>query len=161
MVPICPPKCNRLGATASISQLGSCLLETALRMRIRREQTVVAALEKKYAALEAKLRVMEKVNKAEGLRSVTEVAKFLNVKKRYLFQFMHENGWFDSPINCWGRRASQEMLRAGLLDRIITTEVEDGQNEFRGQILVTAKGLAALAGQLGLLPEINDLTEET
>lgn len=88
--------------------------------------------------------------RAEGSVCITNAAKDLQVQPKRLFNWLQEHEWIYRRAGGSGFVAHQPRLKTGYLEHKITTiERSDGSSRMVEQVLVTAKGLARLAGEFG------------
>ena len=87
---------------------------------------------------------------ADGSMCITNAAKSLQTQPKRLFAWMQEHDWIYRRAGGNGYVAYQARIKTGYLDHKITTvERSDGTAKMVEQVLVTAKGLARLAGEFG------------
>lgn len=90
---------------------------------------------------------------AEGSMCITNAAKALQVQPKAFFRWLQEHQWIYRRTGGSGWLAYQARIQVGYLDHKVTTvERSDGTQKVVEQVLVTAKGLAKLSGQLNLQP---------
>lgn len=95
-----------------------------------------------------------------GLRSVTEAARFLGVKRHYLFTFMDETGW--TTRSGLRRLPSPEMVQKGYLDQQVTSGTTgEGQVVEYEQVLVTPSGIVQLAMKIRSIKVIGRIRKES
>ena len=88
--------------------------------------------------------------RADGSVCITNAAKDLQVQPKRLFNWLQEHEWIYRRAGGSGFVAHQPRLKTGYLEHKITTvERSDGSSRMVEQVLVTAKGLARLAGEFG------------
>ncbi|MBA4710559.1 phage antirepressor KilAC domain-containing protein [Aquitalea aquatica] len=111
----------------------------------------VLSLEAANAELAPKAAVVDRiVTAAEGTMNVTMAAKNLQVQPKVLFTWLSAHRWIYRRAGGTAWVAYQDKIQQGLLQHKITTvERTDGTEKVVEQVLVTAKGLAKLAGELG------------
>lgn len=103
------------------------------------------ALSSTIAIQAPKVEALERLSEADGAMCVTSAAKSLQVKPKDLFQWLEAHRWmFRRQGTSW--QAYQDKLDAGVLKHKVTTiRVDNGPDRVQTQVLVTAKGLTALA----------------
>lgn len=90
---------------------------------------------------------------AEGSMCITNAAKALGQQPKAFFRWLQEHQWIYRRAGGSGWLAYQSRIQVGYLDHKVTTvERSDGTQKVVEQVLVTAKGLAKLSGQLNLQP---------
>lgn len=111
----------------------------------------VIQLEAANAELVPKAAVADRiVTVSEGAMNVTLAAKTLQVQPKALFTWLSAHRWIYRRVGGSSWVAYQDKIQQGLLQHKITTvERTDGTEKVVEQVLVTAKGLAKLAGELG------------
>lgn len=108
-------------------------------------------LENKVIELAPKAAVADRiVTVSEGAMNVTLAAKTLQVQPKALFTWLSAHRWIYRRVGGSSWVAYQDKIQQGLLQHKVTTvERTDGTEKVVEQVLVTAKGLAKLAGELG------------
>lgn len=111
----------------------------------------VIQLEAANAELAPKAAAVDRIiTHAEGTMNVTMAAKSLQVQPKALFNWLQAHKWIYRRTGGSSWVAYQDKIQQGLLQHKITTvERTDGSEKVVEQVLVTAKGLAKLAGELG------------
>jgi phage anti-repressor protein/phage antirepressor YoqD-like protein len=111
----------------------------------------VIQLEAANAELAPKAAAADRImTTADGTMNVTMAAKTLQVQPKALFTWLSAHRWIYRRAGGSSWVAYQDKIQQGLLQHKITTvERSDGSEKVVEQVLVTAKGLAKLAGELG------------
>ncbi|MGY8624344.1 phage antirepressor KilAC domain-containing protein [Chromobacterium violaceum] len=111
----------------------------------------IQCLEEERAELAPKAAVTDRiVTAASGAMNVTLAAKTLQVQPKTLFTWLSANRWIYRRAGGSAWVAYQDKIQQGLLQHKVTTvERLDGSEKIVEQVLVTAKGLAKLAGEIG------------
>lgn len=113
----------------------------------------VLTLESKVVELAPKAEALDRIADADGLMNPTVAAKALQVQPKKLFDFLREKHWIYRRPGGSGNVAYQDKIQSGYLTHKITTvQRDDGTDKVCEQVLVTAKGLAKLAGLFGVQP---------
>lgn len=131
-------------APASLSRMQ--LIEIA--MEAERERLV---LEAKVEEMQPDVIAFNRIAKAEeGSVSVTEAAKALQIPPKKLFELLSLHRWIYRRAGGKNWLAYQDRLHAGLLEHKVTTITRsDGAEKMVEQVLVTPRGMARLAKNLG------------
>jgi len=117
----------------------------------------IVHLEARNRALAARVDVLCRLLNANGLRSITEAANFLNVKKMDLFRFLDNNDWVSRPSRSGRAIASPEMVNSGYLaQKVMGSPGDDMGEQPYGSVLVTPKGLVLLVELLKLVPKVQE-----
>lgn len=118
----------------------------------QRDSYVVMARLKAEAALAVaapKAEALDRISTADGLMCITNAAKALQIKPKALFGWLQQNQWIYRRPGGSGWTGYQARIQVGYLSHKVTTvERSDGSDKQVEQVLVTAKGLAKLAGQI-------------
>jgi phage antirepressor YoqD-like protein/phage regulator Rha-like protein len=109
----------------------------------------VMTLEASVTELTPKAAALDRLAGADGSMCVSTAAKSLNVRPRDLFAWLSCHEWIFRRGADW--LGYQARLSKGLLEHKVTTVSRtDGSEKVCTQVLVTSKGLAALALALGV-----------
>ena len=115
-----------------------------LETKVNAQSAVLALQAPKVAALDVL------TTRTDGALCITNSAKDLQVQPKRLFSWLQEHDWIYRRAGGSGYVAHQARIKSGLLEHKITTvERSDGSAKMVEQVLVTAKGLAKLAAELG------------
>lgn len=102
---------------------------------------------KQLAIAAPKAEALDRLTLAEGAMCITNAAKALGLQPKRLFAWMQANDWIYRRPGSAAFIAYQTRIKTGVLDHKITTVGRsDGSEKVVEQVLVTAKGLIALAG---------------
>lgn len=102
---------------------------------------------KQLAIAAPKAEALDRLTLAEGAMCITNAAKSLGMQPKRLFSWMQANDWIYRRTGSAAFIAYQARIKTGVLDHKITTVGRsDGSEKVVAQVLVTAKGLIALAG---------------
>lgn len=94
-----------------------------------------------------KVEALDRLTLAEGSMCITNAAKSLGMQPKRLFLWLQSNDWIYRRPGSAAWMAYQTRIKTGVLDHKITTVGRsDGSEKVVEQVLVTAKGLVALAG---------------
>lgn len=98
-----------------------------------------------------KVEALARISQARGTMCLTDAAKHLGVQRKVLLAWMRENRWIYRREGSARWVAYQPREAAGLLEHKVTVLglEEDGERRLASQVLVTPKGLAALAVKIG------------
>jgi len=112
--------------------------------------TKVIELRKQVAEQAPKVDALNLIaTESEGSMCITNAAKDLQVQPKRLFAWLQEHQWIYRRAGGSGFIAYQARIQVGYLEHKVTTvERGDGTVKMVEQVLVTAKGLAKLAGDL-------------
>lgn len=112
------------------------------------EKTI--ALEQAVAAAAPKVQALDRLARADGSMCITNAAKALQVQPKALFERMSADQWIYRRPGSAEWTAYQDKLQRGLLEHKITTvNRTDGSEKVTSRVLVTARGLTALAQKMG------------
>lgn len=90
---------------------------------------------------------LDRIADADGAMCITDAAKHLQMQPKKLFSWLSANDWIYRRPGAAHWVAYQPRLKSGVLDHKITLVTRgDGSEKVTEQVLVTAKGLARLAG---------------
>ena len=90
---------------------------------------------------------LDRIADADGSMCITDAAKHLQMTPKKLFSWLSANDWIYRRPGAAHWVAYQPRLKSGVLDHKITLVTRgDGSEKVTEQVLVTAKGLARLAG---------------
>jgi len=133
------------------------ILETALAACRMQEAAITSRLKAKKLALAARGDVLYRLRDTNWLRSISETANFLEVKKTDLYHYLDKSNWIRRDPQSHRPIASQGMVRAGYLaQKVRGCPGGDGGEEPYGSVMVTAKGVVYLAEILVLAPEVQE-----
>lgn len=98
-----------------------------------------------------KVEALERISQARGTMCLTDAAKHLGIQRKQLLAWMRENRWIYRREGSTRWVAYQPREAAGLLEHKVTVLGldEEGGRRLASQVLVTPKGLAALAVKMG------------
>jgi len=103
--------------------------------------------QQKLIAAEPKLKALETIAECQsGSMCITNAAKALQIRPKAFFRWLSEHHWIYRRAggSCW--LAYQNRIQSGVLEHKITTvSRSDGTEKVIEQVLITGKGLAALA----------------
>lgn len=118
-----------------------------LAMQAEQERLV---LECRVAEIEPKAVALDRIATADGAMCLTNAAKALQINPKRLMSWLHEMEWIYRRAGSGVWTAHQPKLRSGhLIHKVTTVSRTDGSEKVVEQVLVTAKGLAALAKFMG------------
>ncbi|MGL9736035.1 MAG: phage antirepressor KilAC domain-containing protein [Symbiopectobacterium sp.] len=110
----------------------------------------------------AKVKALHRIAKSDGGMCITNTAKELQVRPKYLFAFLRERGWIYRRIGVKNWIAYQSKIQSGYLEHKISLiscddgtdkiSCDDGTDKIREQVLVTPKGLVKLSQAFCLEP---------
>ncbi|WP_426576672.1 phage antirepressor KilAC domain-containing protein [Xenorhabdus stockiae] len=111
-----------------------------------------AELEHKVAEMKPDVDAFERIAKrAIGSMCVTDAAKHLQIKPKTLFDKLSSIKWIYRRAGNKNWIGYQDKLQQGVIEHKIRLFTDDeGQEQSREQVLVTAKGIAKLAKMLNL-----------
>lgn len=110
----------------------------------------VIALEAEVAAAAPKVEALERISVADGSMCITDAAKTLQIQPKELFGWLSTNQWIYRRPGSAEWTAYQDKLQRGVLEhKINTVHRGDGSEKITTRVLVTSKGLAALAQKIG------------
>lgn len=114
-------------------------LAADLAERVETQRAEIADLTPKADAL-------DRIASADGSVSITEAAKSLQVQPRKLFDLLRERRWIYRRTNSSRDVGYQDRIASGVLvHKVSTFPRRDGSEGSASQVLVTSKGLTALA----------------
>lgn len=121
-------------------------LSAALRLAADQADQIEAQ-QVQLAIAEPKALALDRIADADGAMCITDAAKHLQMAPKKLFSWLSANDWIYRRPGAAHWVAYQPRLKAGVLDHKITLVTRgDGSEKVTEQVLVTAKGLARLAG---------------
>jgi phage antirepressor YoqD-like protein len=107
------------------------------------------ALQREVVAAAPKVQALDRLAHAGGSMCITNAAKALQVQPKALFERMNADQWIYRRPGSAEWTAYQDKLQRGLLEHKITTvNRADGSEKVTSRVLVTAKGLTALAQKM-------------
>lgn len=111
------------------------------------------ALESQLAVVAPKAMALDLISKADGDLCITDAAKTLDTKPRKLFDWLSQNAWIYKRGGKGEWIAYQDKIQSGLLRHSQHTHYSErmGMDRLTTQVLVTPKGLAALANRISAL----------
>lgn len=110
----------------------------------------VLALQATVEAQAPKVEGFDRIATAEGSICITNAAKDLQCQPKRLFSHLQAAHWIYRRAGGSGYLGYQDKIQTGYLEHKVTTiERSDGSVKMVEQVLVTPKGLAKLALQLG------------
>jgi phage antirepressor YoqD-like protein len=121
-------------------------LSAALRLAADQADQIEAQ-QVQLAIAEPKALALDRIADADGAMCITDAAKHLQMAPKKLFSWLSANDWIYRRPGAAHWVAYQPRLKSGVLDHKITLVTRgDGSEKVTEQVLVTAKGLARLAG---------------
>lgn len=115
----------------------------------------VLTLEGRVEEMRPQVEALERISVADGSLCVTDAAKTLQVRPKWLFSFLRSHGWIYRRPNSGYDIAYQSKLAMGLLEHKTTTIYRsDGTEQISTQVRVTPKGLARLAQEFPPAAEV-------
>ena len=121
-------------------------LSAALRLAADQADQIEAQ-QVQLAIAEPKALALDRIADADGSMCITDAAKHLQMAPKKLFSWLSANDWIYRRPGAAHWVAYQPRLKSGVLDHKITLVTRgDGSEKVTEQVLVTAKGLARLAG---------------
>jgi len=113
----------------------------------------IAVKDAQLAIAAPKAQALDRISTfAEGSMCITNAAKVLQLQPKKFFAWLQEKQWIYRRAGGSGWVGYQSRIQVGYLEHKITTvERTDGTTKQVEQVLVTAKGLAKLATDFGLL----------
>ncbi len=122
----------------------------ALRTLLLGYTEQVIELRAENAVMAPKAAGFDRIATADGPMCITDTAKALQVAPKALFRFLSEHGWTYRRASAGHLVGYQIRVAAGLLTHKVTTVTRpDGTEKVVEHVLVTPRGLAKLAQQLG------------
>lgn len=117
-------------------------------MRLAADQAdQIEAQQAQLAIASPKAAALDRIADADGSMCITDAAKHLQMAPKKLFLWLSANDWIYRRPGAAHWVAYQPRLKSGVLDHKITLVTRgDGSEKVTEQVLVTAKGLARLAG---------------
>lgn len=111
----------------------------------------VLALEEEKKELQPKADGFDRIAKSDGLTCITDTAKSLQMRPKDLFNWLSENKWIYRRAGGKGWLAYQNRIQQGVLSHKVTTvNTSDGRDKIIESVKVTPKGLARIAGLVGM-----------
>ena len=98
-----------------------------------------------------KVEALDRIATARGAMCLTDAAKHLGVKRKWLIEWMRANRWIYRRPGCARWVAYEPREASGLLEhKVSVIGLDDaGEQRLASQVKVTAKGLALLAQKIG------------
>jgi len=111
----------------------------------------VKALTSQVSEMQPKADGFERLAVADGSLCITDAAKALQVQpKKVLFPWLQANRWIYRRAGGKNWIGYQEKVQQGLLEHKVSTQTQpDGTEKIREQVLITPKGLARIAQEIG------------
>ncbi|HYD29762.1 MAG TPA: phage antirepressor KilAC domain-containing protein [Azospirillaceae bacterium] len=78
-----------------------------------------------------KMEAFDRIAKADGSMCITDAAKALQVRPKYLFGFLRQNGWIYGRPGKAGDIAYQDKIKTGYLEHKVTTVARTDGSESR------------------------------
>lgn len=111
----------------------------------------VMGLEHKVEEMQSDVDALERIAKADGSMCITDAAKHLQVQPKYLFQLLSSKRWIYKRAGGKVWIAYQDKIQSGVLEHKINVVIRpDGSEKVTEQVLVTAKGIAAISKMLSV-----------
>ncbi|TCK44010.1 phage antirepressor YoqD-like protein [Paraburkholderia sp. BL8N3] len=108
------------------------------------------ALKSDLAVAGPKVEALDRIAVADGSMCITDAAKTLQTQPKQLFGWMSSNQWIYRRPGSAEWTAYQDKLQRGVLEhKVNTVHRGDGSEKITTRVLVTSKGLAALAQKMG------------
>ncbi|MFQ1922596.1 phage antirepressor KilAC domain-containing protein [Aeromonas veronii] len=108
-------------------------------------------LEHKVEEMQTDVDALERIAKADGSMCITNAAKHLQVQPKYLFQLLSSKRWIYKRAGGKVWIAYQDKLQSGVLEHKVNVVIRpDGSEKVTEQVLVTAKGIAAISKMLSV-----------
>ncbi|PWR24578.1 phage antirepressor KilAC domain-containing protein [Zavarzinia aquatilis] len=98
--------------------------------------------------LRPKARVAERIAVADGLHTITEAAKILQLRPKTLFQWMRDMRWIYKRGRDGYEISMQARIETGCLHQKTVLVGGDSGERTRSQVFITAKGISVLARML-------------
>lgn len=99
--------------------------------------------------LEKKGQALDRISKSDGSFCITDAAKNLQVKPKYLFSFLQKVDWIYKRNGNSHWCAYQSKIKAGYIEqKTIEFHYSDGSTKIKEQVRITAKGLTKLSEML-------------
>lgn len=120
---------------------------------IDRQKLQIAATEAKVAEQAPKVDVYDRIANGDGLFNLTHAAKILHQQPHAFNKRLAMDAWIYKRVGSDRWTAYQDKLHRGLLEHKTTTVTRtDGTEKVVDQVMVTPKGLVALAKKFGMPP---------
>jgi len=120
-----------------------------LRLALDSEEKRVA-LETQVTSMAPKVAALERIAESDGLLNPTGAAKALQLQPKRVFEYLRTHGWTYRRAGGRSDVAYQDKIAAGYLThKVHIAHREDGSERVCEQVMVTPKGLAKLAQDLG------------
>ena len=141
----------QLRARAPADPLAALRDPAALRTLLLEQTERVLALQADVATLAPKAEALDRLTAVpDGSMCVTDAAKVLGMRPKDLFAYLSGAGWTYRRAGNSGWLAYQARIAAGLAEhRATSVERPDGTEKVVSRLLITPKGLAKLAQDLG------------
>lgn len=102
--------------------------------------------EKRLAEQAPKVDAYQRLSDAEGSMCITDAAKYLQVKRKDLINYLYANSWIYRRVGNKNWLAYDTKRKQQLLTHKATTyTLDDGTDKLNEQVRITPKGLAKLA----------------
>lgn len=143
-------ECERLAKERSVDPLQYLNDPAAMRGLLLSYTEKVLALEEEKRELLPKADALDRISGADGMNCITDAAKILQVRPKFLFEYLHANHWIYRRTGGKGWVAYQDKIMQGLLTHKVTTvmDIHTGLERVIEHVLVTPKGLAKLATKI-------------
>lgn len=128
-------------------RIAEALLLTQELVAEQKEQ--LAQKDSQLAAIAPKAAAHDRIADAGGAINCTEAAKALQIPPSKLFEFLRTKGWLYRRAGGRHELGYQDKVNSGLLThKVRIIQLPDGTERITEQVLITPKGLAALAKAL-------------
>ncbi|NPD69322.1 phage repressor protein/antirepressor Ant (plasmid) [Lichenicola cladoniae] len=108
-------------------------------------QETINRSDAQIAEMAPKVEALERIAGAAGAMSVTDAGKILGMGQEAIFALMQRHGWLFKRAHGQTWLGYQDKVTSGHLDHRVTITTKEERETVRRQVLVTAKGLTALA----------------
>jgi phage antirepressor YoqD-like protein/phage regulator Rha-like protein len=111
----------------------------------------VLTLESSIKILEPKAIALDRLSSGEGSQCITDAAKALKVRPRFLFKTLQALHWIYKRAGGKNWLGYQDKIQQGLIEHKLTTvSRSDGSEKIMEQALLTPKGMVKLSGMLSV-----------
>lgn len=101
---------------------------------------------KQIEAMQDTVQAHDRLTAAEGSLCITDTAKTLGIRRKDMFDWLHDKGWIFKREGSDDWLAYAPRLASGVMEhRVVTYTRSDGTESVRTQARITPKGLSALA----------------
>lgn len=124
---------------------------TAMRGLLLTYTEKVIALEEQVKDVQPKADALDRISASDGSQCIMDAAKALKVQPKKLFSMLQEKRWIYKRAGGKNWLGYQDKIQSGVIEHDVKTIIKpDGTEKLTERALLTAKGIAKLAGMLNV-----------